>query len=273
MTVLDTFRSQSGQAFLLRAATIADAAAMAQVCMESFAASAIARGMHGPTGYSEAGRASMQATIEKDISEQGGYSVPTYVVAELMASSDEIVATPTSESHENQNIKGSSKIIGVSKWHFNLDATHVTKVPPTAVNTASRDEEHESLAQVFFSGCYNIRERYIQAEGLTHTVLSILAVSPAAQGFGAGYALLRWGTSYASRNGWACWLTSTPVGYRVYQKIGFKDIDVVDFNLSRWGLCKLDESEDWGEKLGIAIAGVVENGWYRQILMKLPASG
>lgn len=271
MTRLDTSHSNQGQIFRLREATQADAVAMAQICMISFASGPIARGLHGETGYSDADRISMQAGMEKDLIEQG--SSVQYVVAELISSSVDGAANTCIESDPMQGTSDSGKIIGFAKWHFNLDTVQSTTTPTTVSSTALGEGTDLSLAQAFFGGCHELRQRNIQPEGRQHCILSILAVNPVTQGLGAGSALLRWGTDHAGRQGWDCWLTSTPAGYWVYRKNGFVDIDVMDLVLSRWGVRKADESEDWGEKLGIEMAGVVGHGCYRVVLMRRGATG
>lgn len=272
MTYLDTVHVAHGQGFRLREAVHADAQAMAQICTESFASGPIARGLHGQTGSNDAGRTSMQEGMEKDLIEQSTGSV-RYVVAELISNPIDTVASTSTKPHPVQIASDNGKIIGFAKWHFHLDTAQSTTIPMAVSSSALGEGTDLSLAQAFFGGCHELRQRYIQPEGQPHCILSILVVNPAMQGLGAGSALLRWGTDYAGQEGWDCWLTSTPAGYWVYRKHGFVDIDIMDLDLCRWGVCKTNESEDWGEKLGIELAGVAKDGSYRVVLMRRRAVG
>jgi GNAT superfamily N-acetyltransferase len=230
----------------VREADAADAPAMAQICMHSFAPSPIARGLHGATGYSEQGRASMQTTMEKDLNAHTDTAV-RYVVAMSMQQD----AAP--------------KMVGVAKWHF------FDSVLPAEASEGSDRETASSLADAFFGGCHELRQRHIRRHGGAHCILSILAVDPAAQGRGIGSALLNWGMDVADREGVDCWLTSTPVGYGVYRRLGFVDVDVMDLDLRRWAVGR-SGSEDWGRGLADDVAaGELADGWYRAVLMRRAA--
>ena len=55
-----------------------------------------------------------------------------------------------------------------------------------------------------------------------HYYLSLIATHPSYQGRGAGRALLEWGMEKAKREGWTVSLFSSPMGRRVYEKLGFE---------------------------------------------------
>ena len=58
--------------------------------------------------------------------------------------------------------------------------------------------------------------------GAQHYYLSLLATHPSYQGRGAGTALVERGMEKAKREGWTVSLFSSPMGMRVYEKLGFR---------------------------------------------------
>ena len=59
--------------------------------------------------------------------------------------------------------------------------------------------------------------------GRPYALLMFLCVEPGSQQQGAGGMLVRWGTSKADELGLDCFLESSPFGYGLYKKCGFKD--------------------------------------------------
>jgi hypothetical protein len=100
-------------------------------------------------------------------------------------------------------------------------------------------------------------------------VLSLLACAPNHQRLGAATALLRWGTSLADQEGFVSWLEASPPGYQVYFRGGFRDVAVLDLDVTgRWGIIRTD-AQDWGVQNAVGIAGEVPGtGWFRTVLMK-----
>lgn len=206
----------------------------------------------------------MQAGMESDLI-AGNSSTVRYVVAELVDNCSNPASMPSNTSGDRP-CQTPSMLIGFAKWLFYPDPAKSAQ-GPTTVSTSSLDEgSNLGLAQAFFGGCHELRQRYIEREARRHCILTILAVSPTRRGLGAGSALLGWGTDLADREGLDCWLTSTPVGYGVYRRAGFGDVDVLDLDLGRWGLGKVD-GEDWGEMLAVDGFGGVGGGLYRVVLM------
>jgi len=100
--------------------------------------------------------------------------------------------------------------------------------------------------------------------------LSVLVCAPHRQRLGAGSALLRWGTDLADSLGLASWLESSPYGYPLYKRHGYKDISVIDFEITkRWGPTK-PADRDWGENSALEIGGPVAEGVLRTVIMKRP---
>lgn len=63
----------------------------------------------------------------------------------------------------------------------------------------------------------------------------MLHADPAFQGRGAGSLLIKWGTQKADELRLPVYLEASPKGHGLYEKHGFKDIEVFDFDLSRFG--------------------------------------
>lgn len=66
-------------------------------------------------------------------------------------------------------------------------------------------------------------------------VVSLLCTDPAFQRKGLARMLLRHGTDLADAEGRKTYIEATPKGHPVYLKLGFKDIDAVTVDLSKWG--------------------------------------
>jgi GNAT superfamily N-acetyltransferase len=70
---------------------------------------------------------------------------------------------------------------------------------------------------------------------LSQKDLHMLHADPAFQGRGAGGMLVEWGTKKADELGLPAYLEASPKGYRVYQRYGFKDLEVLEFDLTHYG--------------------------------------
>jgi GNAT superfamily N-acetyltransferase len=66
-------------------------------------------------------------------------------------------------------------------------------------------------------------------------VLSLFFVHPDYQRQGIGTLLLKWGKEKADKSGAKTWLTSTPQAVPVYQKNGWKVIDLYEICLEKYG--------------------------------------
>jgi GNAT superfamily N-acetyltransferase len=59
------------------------------------------------------------------------------------------------------------------------------------------------------------------------TVLYLFGTHPKAQRRGAGSLLMAWVTELADREGFACWVTGSPVAVPVYKKFGFEVVEEI----------------------------------------------
>lgn len=100
--------------------------------------------------------------------------------------------------------------------------------------------------------------------------LSILACNPTRQRLGVGAALVKWGTDLADNLGLPCRLEASPVGYNLYRKFGFEDVDVLDVKITEtWGVSNTDGS-NWGANNAVALAGQLADGVQRTVIMRRP---
>lgn len=102
------------------------------------------------------------------------------------------------------------------------------------------------------------------------SVLGMLATRPNRQRLGAGAALLKHGLDLADSLGLPVRLEASPVGYGLYKKYGFEDIDVLDNPVTeKWGAVNKDGS-NWGANNAVALAGKAPEGVMRTVLMRRP---
>ena len=59
-------------------------------------------------------------------------------------------------------------------------------------------------------------------------------VLPAWQGHGIGSAIIRWALEHLHLDQMPFWLNAQPDGYKFYKRLGWRDIDNVDIDLSKW---------------------------------------
>ncbi len=71
---------------------------------------------------------------------------------------------------------------------------------------------------------------------LTHDIVAnLLATDPAYQRKGLATRLLKHVLDMADEEKRKVYIEATPAGHPVYLKLGFKDLDMVSVDLSRWG--------------------------------------
>lgn len=66
--------------------------------------------------------------------------------------------------------------------------------------------------------------------------LKLLHTDPDHQRRGAGSKCLEWGTAEADRLGLVSYLESSEEGRPLYEKFGFKEVDRIVVDLSKWGV-------------------------------------
>ena len=125
-----------------------------------------------------------------------------------------------------------SQIISYARWEF-----HLQERPESEWNVDENRQWGEGAnveaANYFMRGVVGSRRRAMQ--GKRHALLDILDTDEKHQGRGAGAALVKWGTDWADREGLECMLEGTPAGLRLYQKSGFRQRELLEFDMERFG--------------------------------------
>lgn len=71
---------------------------------------------------------------------------------------------------------------------------------------------------------------------LTPTGLQPVITDPEHQRRGVGGKLIEWGLNQASLRGLPVFLIASPVGHTLYKKCGFRDMEKLSLDLSRFGI-------------------------------------
>lgn len=72
----------------------------------------------------------------------------------------------------------------------------------------------------------------------TRKALSLLSTDPAYQRKGLASMLLNHVVALADAEGRKVYVESTVTGYPLYAKFGFRDVDLLSVDLSKWGVTK-----------------------------------
>ncbi|KAL6825582.1 acyl-CoA N-acyltransferase [Trichoderma sp. SZMC 28015] len=79
------------------------------------------------------------------------------------------------------------------------------------------------------------RRWWARFEGKPHVYLKLLHTDPDHQKRGAGGQCLKWGTAEADRLGLVSYLEASEEGRPLYEKYGFKEVDRIVVDLTKWG--------------------------------------
>ncbi|KAJ5172058.1 hypothetical protein N7492_004651 [Penicillium capsulatum] len=132
------------------------------------------------------------------------------------------------------------EIVGYGRWHIPTALTG-TSVPAlsTQGQAAAQDPLHcaprpmnEALFAAFRDMLKSGRARHTTEKDM---MLDLLATHPDYQGRGVGTALLRWGMDQADAWQVRIYLESTPKGYPMYTKHGWRPVEEVTIDFSQNG--------------------------------------
>ncbi|KUJ20317.1 acyl-CoA N-acyltransferase [Mollisia scopiformis] len=90
-----------------------------------------------------------------------------------------------------------------------------------------------ALTEEKFGGLERMMDKYVDKKEMY--VANLLGTDPAYQRKGLASRLLKHVLDMADREGRKVYIEATPAGHPVYLKLGFKDVDIVKVDLSRWG--------------------------------------
>lgn len=186
--------------FTLRVATPADSPGITEVHTNAFADTVLSQRVFPTSAQTERNWAADLATYFTDP------SIHPLVVE------DDATTPPT--------------IVGFAKWTSPRAEGAPAPEPRTEEQIMDRDWPPGAdldLARAFFVGMETKRHE-IMGKG-RFWFLHILVVRPEHQRRGAGRLMVRWGTERADADGLPCYVDSTPVAKRVYERYGFAEVD------------------------------------------------
>ncbi|KAK3989994.1 hypothetical protein QBC44DRAFT_265984 [Cladorrhinum sp. PSN332] len=165
---------------------------------------------------------------------------------------------------------GSGEVAAFAKWMFHTEPrTEEEWKAEEFVATVENFGEGCDLSVVnTFIGGLNGKQKE-SAKGEAALFLGILACDPKRQRLGAGSALVKFGADIADRLNLPCRLEASPVGYPVYKRLGYEDLDVLDTKVTEtWGVKR--DGRYWGANNALDIAGPVPEGVHRTVIMRRP---
>jgi GNAT superfamily N-acetyltransferase len=134
---------------------------------------------------------------------------------------------PTAHYHVAR-LQPSNKVIGIAKWNFFLDAEK--QFPwPKEYGPGTNAE----FCKYFFGRLD--KERNEMMEGKKHALMAVLAIDPEFQRGGVGRKLLEWGLDKADKEGVELWIDASQYGKGLYEKMGWKEVGVVEVDVGKWG--------------------------------------
>ncbi|KAF2771517.1 acyl-CoA N-acyltransferase [Teratosphaeria nubilosa] len=129
------------------------------------------------------------------------------------------------------------KIVACSEWTFALDPKKTAEsiaIDPDEQAPPNYPEGGNWAITRFYKNEWEKWRRETLA-GKAYITLDILVVHPAFQRRGAGTQLLSWGCEQADKLGVPIVLESTPAGLSLYQRVGFKHVNVVAADMEQFG--------------------------------------
>ncbi|KAI2619375.1 acyl-CoA N-acyltransferase [Hypomontagnella submonticulosa] len=123
------------------------------------------------------------------------------------------------------------QMIAFAKWHI-----YTEKPKPTAPRTFGPGCNVEAC-EMLFPGIAAQRMRILGDK--PYVYLSLLHTDPKHQGRGAGGMLVTWGVDEARKLGLIAYLESTEAGHSVYAKCGFRDVECMSLDMSKWGATEM----------------------------------
>ncbi|KAJ5729521.1 uncharacterized protein N7483_004029 [Penicillium malachiteum] len=133
----------------------------------------------------------------------------------------------------------SGAIVGYGRWHVPAVLGVTPNVPGLSEQAQTYAKDPIAFAPEPMNREVNTAFRALLEEGRKrHTterdmMLDLLATLPSCQGRGVGTALLLWGTELADKLQARIYLESTPEGYPLYLKYGWKKIDEATLDLDQ----------------------------------------
>ncbi|KAI5923335.1 acyl-CoA N-acyltransferase [Camillea tinctor] len=129
------------------------------------------------------------------------------------------------------DVEGEQKMIAFAKWHVYTD--RATSNTPRAFGPGCNVEACEML----FGGIDKLKESLMGNNPCVY--LKHLHTDPKHQGRGAGTMLVQWGLEEAKKLGLVAYLESSEAGHSLYKKCGFRDVEHLEVDFSKWGATEM----------------------------------
>ncbi|KAH6609892.1 hypothetical protein Trco_003238 [Trichoderma cornu-damae] len=124
--------------------------------------------------------------------------------------------------------KGENGMVSFTVWYI-----WSGQAGPSFPSKAWGPGANEEACDAFFNEMD--RRWWARFQGKQHVYLKLLHTDPDHQRRGAGGMCLQWGTAEADRLGLVSYLEASEEGRPLYEKYGFKEVDRIVVDLSRWG--------------------------------------
>ncbi|GAB1310616.1 Puromycin N-acetyltransferase [Madurella fahalii] len=247
----------------VREATPADVETIIDINFEAFGDNAIDQLMY-PNGVSEDCKKKFGARLLQPKPLQGKDGpVSAEQAPQTLVYVAEYVPEPGADDKPGE-------VVAFAKWRLNR----------VQQAEAEWKQDFQATSEIFGEGCdLSVIDAFIcemnrkqrdHAKGEPALYLSILACKPGRRRLGAGSALVRWGVELADELGLPCRLEASPVGYSLYKKFGYEDVDVLDTRITEtWGVANTNGS-NWGTNNAVALAGPAPEGVMRTVIMRRP---
>ncbi|KAI1412607.1 acyl-CoA N-acyltransferase [Hypoxylon sp. FL1857] len=140
----------------------------------------------------------------------------------------ELKADPTTRWLKvvDTDLPDAEQMIAFAKFHIYPEKPQLT---PRAFGSGCNAEACEMV----FGGLMKQRVRIM--EDRPYVYLSLLHTDPKRQGRGAGGMLVRRIIEEAQKLGLVVYLSASPAGHELYKKCGFRDVETLSINMSKWG--------------------------------------
>ncbi|KAK6526525.1 hypothetical protein TWF694_005108 [Orbilia ellipsospora] len=155
----------------------------------------------------------------------------------------------TEREEVKEKLKGRGRVVAFSEWYRKGEDWYVRQVEAekkAALLSEKREAERKKegkpepvrggnaeLRKVFEEKIMGMRKRL--AEGKAHYMCGNLYTIPSHYRQGAGKKLTMVGTQLADEEGIICYLDASPLGYPVYLKCGFEEVDHVEIDKGLYG--------------------------------------
>ncbi|KAI1401052.1 acyl-CoA N-acyltransferase [Hypoxylon fuscum] len=123
--------------------------------------------------------------------------------------------------------EGPEQMIAFAEWHI-----YHEKPQPTQPRTFGPGCNKETC-EMLFGGIAKQRQRIMGDK--PYFYLRFLHTEPKHQGRGAGGMLTEWGVQEARKQRMIAYLESSEAGHSLYKKCGFRDVECLSLDLSKWG--------------------------------------